>query len=238
MKLELFKRAVESAAAGRPAALATNLKSGMQCILQGSDFEGTMKPNEAVAAAVRQALADDRSTLIETPEGKVFIEVFNPPLRLMVVGAVHIAQPLARIAALAGYAVTVIDPRSAFASTERFPGVELSTEWPDEAMARLKPDRRTAVVTLTHDPKVDDPALIAALRSPAFYIGALGSKKTHAARLKRLAEAGFKDGECARIHGPVGLDIGATSPAEIAVSILAEITATLRADRLKSRQAA
>jgi len=197
-----------------------------------------MKPNEAVAAAVRQALADDRSTLIETPEGKVFIEVFNPPLRLMVVGAVHIAQPLARIAALAGYAVTVIDPRSAFASTERFPGVELSTEWPDEAMARLKPDRRTAVVTLTHDPKVDDPALIAALRSPAFYIGALGSKKTHAARLKRLAEAGFKDGECARIHGPVGLDIGATSPAEIAVSILAEITATLRADRLKSRQAA
>ncbi|MGH7012948.1 MAG: XdhC family protein [Stellaceae bacterium] len=191
-----------------------------------------------MSAAVRQALADDRSTLVESPEGRFFIEVFNPPLRLMVVGAVHIAQPLARIAALAGYAVTVIDPRSAFASSERFPGVELSTEWPDEAMARLKPDKRSAVVTLTHDPKVDDPALIAALKSAAFYIGALGSKKTHAARLKRLTETGFKDAEFARIHGPVGLDIGAVSPTEIAIAILAQITATLRADRLKSRQAA
>lgn len=189
-------------------------------------------------ASVRQAIADDRSALVESPEGRFFIEVFNPPLRLVVVGAVHIAQPLARMAAMAGYAVAVIDPRSAFASSERFPGVELSTEWPDEAMARLKPDRRTAIVTLTHDPKVDDPALVAALRSSAFYVGALGSKKTHAARLKRLADAGFKDTDFARIHGPVGLDIGAVSPAEIAVSILAQITATLRADRLKSRQAA
>ncbi|MGB8182459.1 MAG: XdhC family protein [Stellaceae bacterium] len=189
-------------------------------------------------AAVRQALADDRSALVDSPEGRFFIEVFNPPLRLVVVGAVHIAQPLARMAAMAGYAVAVIDPRSAFASSERFPGVELSTEWPDEAMARLKPDRRTAIVTLTHDPKVDDPALVAALKSSAFYVGALGSKKTHAARLKRLADAGFKDTDFARIHGPVGLDIGAVSPAEIAVSILAQITATLRADRLKSRQAA
>jgi xanthine dehydrogenase accessory factor len=238
MKLELLKRAVESATAGRSAALITNLKSGQQSIFQGYDFEGNYKPGDTVAAAVRQALADDRSGLIETPEGKVFIEVFNPPLRLIVVGAVHIAQPLARMAALTGYAVTVIDPRSAFASSERFPGVELSTEWPDEAMARLTPDRRTAVVTLTHDPKVDDPALIAALKSGAFYIGALGSKKTHAARLNRLAEDGFKDADFARIHGPVGLDIGAVSPAEIAVSILAQITATLRADRLKSRQAA
>jgi len=238
VKLELLKRAVESAAAGRPAALVTNLKSGLQNFVQGAAFEGNIRNDEAVVAAVKQALADDRSTLIETPDGKVFIEVFNPPLRLMVVGAVHIAQPLARMAALAGYAVTVIDPRSAFASGERFPGVALSTEWPDEAMARLKPDRRTAVVTLTHDPKVDDPALIAALKSPAFYIGALGSKKTHAARLKRLAEDAFKEPDFARIHGPVGLDIGAVSPAEIAVSILAQITATLRADRLKSRQAA
>jgi xanthine dehydrogenase accessory factor len=238
MKLQLLKRAVESAAAGRPAALATNLKSGLQALAQGTDFEGNLKQSETVATAIKQALADDRSALIETPDGKVFIEVFNPPLRLMVVGAVHIAQPLARMAALTGYAVTVIDPRSAFASGERFPGVELSTEWPDEAMARLKPDRRTAVVTLTHDPKVDDPALIAALKSATFYIGALGSKKTHAARLKRLAEEGFKETDFARIHGPVGLDIGAVSPAEIAVAILAQITATLRADRLKSRQAA
>ena len=238
MKLKLLKRAVESAAAGRPAALVTNLKSGLQSFAQDTDFEGDIKEGETVVAAVKQALADDRSTLIETPDGKVFIEVFNPPLRLMVVGAVHIAQPLARMAALAGYAVTVIDPRSAFASGERFPGVALSIEWPDEAMARLKPDRRTAVVTLTHDPKVDDPALIAALKSSAFYLGALGSKKTHSARLKRLAADGFKDTDFARIHGPVGLDIGAVSPAEIAVSILAQITATLRADRLKSRQAA
>ncbi|MBU6506996.1 MAG: XdhC family protein [Alphaproteobacteria bacterium] len=238
MKLELLKRAVESAAAGQPAALVTDIKSGLQELIQGADFKGNIRQSESLIAAIRQALVDDRSTLIETPEGKVFIEVFNPPLRLMVVGAVHIAQPLARMAAMAGYAVTVIDPRSAFASSERFPGVELSTEWPDEAMARLKPDRRSAIVTLTHDPKVDDPALIAALKSPAFYVGALGSKKTHAARLKRLAEAGFKETDFARIHGPVGLDIGAVSPTEIAVSILAQITATLRADRLKSRQAA
>lgn len=238
MKLELFKRAVESAAAGRSTALVTNLRSGIELVFQDYDIKANRDFGELVIAAVRQALADDRSALIETSEGKVFIEVFNPPLRLIVVGAVHIAQPLARMAALAGYAVTVIDPRSAFASVERFPGVELSTEWPDEAMARLKPDRRTAIVTLTHDPKVDDPALIAALRSLAFYIGALGSKKTHAARLKRLAAEGFKDTEVARIHGPVGLDIGALSPAEIAVSILAQVTATLRADRLKSRQAA
>ena len=238
MKLELLKHAVKSAAAGQPAALVTDLKSGLQGLLQGADFKGNIKQSESLTAAVRQALADDRSTLVETPDGKVFIEVFNPPLRLMVVGAVHIAQPLARMAAMAGYAVTVIDPRSAFASSERFPGVELSTAWPDDAMAQLKPDRRSAIVTLTHDPKIDDPALIAALRSSAFYVGALGSKKTHAARLKRLAEAGFKDADFARIHGPVGLDIGAISPAEIAVAILAQITATLRADRLKSRQAA
>lgn len=238
MKLEFLKRAVESAAAGQPAALVTDLSSGLQGILQTSDFKGNIKPSDSLMVAIRQALADDRSTLVESPEGRFFIEVFNPPLRLVVVGAVHIAQPLARMAAMAGYAVTVIDPRSAFASSERFPGVELSTEWPDEAMVRLKPDRRTAVVTLTHDPKVDDPALIAALKSTAFYIGALGSKKTHAARLKRLADAGFKDTDFARIHGPVGLDIGAVSTAEIAVSILAQITATLRADRLKSRQAA
>ncbi|MBV9521381.1 MAG: XdhC family protein, partial [Alphaproteobacteria bacterium] len=138
----------------------------------------------------------------------------------------------------AGYAVTVIDPRSAFASDTRFPGVTLSTEWPDDAFEALKPDRRTAIVTLTHDPKIDDPALTAALRSAAFYIGALGSKKTHAARCGRLTEAGFGASDLARIHGPVGLAIGALSPAEIAVSILAQITATLRADRIKGREAA
>jgi xanthine dehydrogenase accessory factor len=142
------------------------------------------------------------------------------------------------MAALAGYAVTIIDPRSAFASEMRFPGVALSTEWPDDAMAALRPDRRTAVVTLTHDPKIDDPALTAALRSGAFYIGALGSRKTHASRCQRLTEAGFTAGDLSRIHGPVGLNIGALSPAEIAVSILGQITAVLRAERLRGREAA
>jgi xanthine dehydrogenase accessory factor len=154
--------------------------------------------------------------------------VQNPPLRLIIVGAVHIAQTLAPMAALAGYAVTIIDPRRAFATDARFPDVTLIGEWPDEFMATMTLDRRTAVVTLTHDPKLDDPALQTALKSDAFYIGALGSKRTHAARLGRLRSAGFGDGDCARIRGPVGLDIGALSPAEIAVSILAQITQVLR----------
>jgi len=147
------------------------------------------------------------------------------------VGAVHIAQPLARMAALAGYLVTVVDPRTAFASDERFPGIAISTDWPDEALTQLKPDRRTAVITLTHDPKLDDPALAVALKSNAFYVGSLGSKRTHAARLKRLAELGFGEADVARIHGPVGLDIGAISPAEIAVSILAQMTLALHGER-------
>lgn len=173
-------------------------------------------------------LASDRAAVVEGPDGAWFLNPFNPPLRLILVGAVHIAQPLALIGSLAGYDVTVIDPRTSFASAERFPDVALVTDWPDEAMAALAPDARTAIVTLTHDPKLDDPALHAALRSPAFYIGSLGSKKTHAARVARLAEAGFAQDDIARIHGPVGLSIGAKSPAEIAVSIMAEITETLR----------
>jgi xanthine dehydrogenase accessory factor len=187
---------------------------------------------------VRRALADDKSTTLDTPEGAVFVEVFNPRLRCIIVGAVHIAQPLAQIASLAGYLVTVVDPRSAFATDLRFPGVELSTEWPDDAMAALRPNRRTAIVTLTHDPKLDDPALAGALRSDAFYIGALGSRKTHAARCRRLTEEGFTEAELARIHGPVGLNIGAISPAEIAVSIMAQITEVLREDRRKERDPA
>ena len=154
--------------------------------------------------------------------------MFNPPLDLAIIGAVHIAQPLARMAALADYAVRIIDPRTAFATEERFPDVALSHEWPDEALA-LKPlTARSAIVALTHDPKLDDPALTVALRSPAFYIGALGSRQTHARRLERLKEAGFSDADLARIHGPIGLKIGARSPAEIAVSVLGEMTAILR----------
>ncbi len=238
MKLDLLKAATAATAAGRSAALVTNLKSGLQILIGVTEKKGDLAISPATEAAIAVAIRDDRSTTVDTPDGPVFIEVFNPPLRCFVVGAVHIAQPLAQMAALAGYAVTIIDPRSAFASEARFPGVVLSTEWPDDAMATLRPDRRTAIVTLTHDPKIDDPALTAALRSQAFYIGALGSRRTHASRCQRLSEAGFSAADLARIHGPIGLNIGALSPAEIAVSILGQITAVLRADRLKAREAA
>jgi xanthine dehydrogenase accessory factor len=238
MKLAFLQRAQAASRANHPAALATNLKSGQQCLIEGSEIHGDLMLDEVAMMGVEKAFADDRSTILETAGGPVFVEIFNPTLRCFLVGAVHIAQPLARMAALAGYRVTVIDPRSAFANDTRFPDMELSGEWPDEAMQRLKPDRRTAIVTLTHDPKLDDPALAEALRSDAFYIGALGSRKTHAARLKRLAELGFTDEDFARIHGPVGLNIGAVSPAEIAVSILAQITEVLRGDRRKEREAA
>ncbi len=238
MKRQFLERALAAMRSGRPVALATQLKSGRQSFLEGDSLRGDLELDATAVAAIRRALSEDRSGTIETTEGAVFVEVFNPPLRLIAVGAVHIAQPLARMAALAGYGVTVVDPRSAFATDERFPGVALSTEWPDEALARLKPDRRTAIVTLTHDPKLDDPALTAALRSAAFYIGALGSKKTHAARCHRLREAGFGDAEIARIHGPVGLSIAAVSPAEIAISVLAQVTQVLRAERAKDQVAA
>jgi len=158
-----------------------------------------------------------------------FLAVYNPPLDLVVIGAVHIAQPLARIATLAGYGVRVIDPRTAFATEERFPGVTLIHEWADEALAQNPLGPRSALVALTHDPKLDDPALVVALNSSCFYIGALGSKKSHAARLARLKQQGFDDKQLTRIHGPVGLDIAAKSPAEIAVSIVAEMTKELRA---------
>lgn len=176
-------------------------------------------------AAVDARLKSDRSGMEE--DGR-FIAVHNPPLRLIVVGAVHIAQPLLTVARTCGYAPSLIDPRGAFGSETRFPGETILDDWPDEALAALQPDARTAIVTLTHDPKLDDPAIRFALRSPAFYLGCLGSKKTHAKRLDRLAEAGFTAEEIARIHAPVGLDIGARTPAEIAVSIMAQITATLR----------
>lgn len=238
MKLQYLERAVAASRAGKPAAIATNLTSGLQSIIEGTEVTGNLAIDGEIQTGVRKALAEDRSTTIETPGGPVFIEVFNPPLRCFIVGAVHIAQPLARMASEMGYKVTVVDPRTAFNTDARFPELELSTEWPDEALARLRPDKRSAIITLTHDPKLDDPALAAALKSPAFYIGALGSRKTHAARLRRLAELGFQQADLDRIHGPVGLNIGAISPAEIAVAILGQVTSVLRADRLKEREAA
>jgi xanthine dehydrogenase accessory factor len=224
LNLDLLRRTLEARRAGRAVALVTHLETGAQALVEEGRAEGPLALDEAASAAALRALREDKSRT----EGDLFIEVWNPPLRCFIVGAVHVAQPLASMASLAGYAVTVIDPRSAFATDARFPGVTLVAEWPDEAFEVLKPDRRTAVVTLTHDPKIDDPALVAALRSDAFYIGALGSKRTHAARLGRLAEEGFDEAALGRIHGPVGLDIGAVAPAEIAVAILAQITRVLR----------
>ncbi len=187
-----------------------------------------------------QHLADavDARTGVE-PAGndEIFTHVFRPTPRLIVVGAVHIAQKLVPLARLADFAVTVVDPRAAFASAERFPDVGLSHDWPDKAVAALTPESATAVVTLTHDPKLDDPALIVALRSPAFYVGALGSRKTHGRRIERLTAEGFDEAALARIHAPIGLPIGALSPGEIAVSIMSEIVAALHGRVLREVKA-
>jgi xanthine dehydrogenase accessory factor len=238
MKLQYIERAVKASRAGKPTAIATNLKSGDQSLVEGEEITGNLQVDDLIRTGIARALSDDKSTTLDTPAGPVFVEVFNPSLRCVVVGAVHIAQPLARMASELGYKVTVVDPRTAFNTDARFPELELSTEWPDEALQRIKPDKRTAIITLTHDPKLDDPALAEALKSRAFYIGALGSRKTHGARLRRLAELGFQQSDLDRIHGPVGLNIGAVSPPEIAVAILGQVTSVLRADRLKERDAA
>lgn len=181
-------------------------------------------PGDPLWPAAEAAMVADRSGF----EGEWFLGVHNPPLRMAVIGAVHIAQALVPMAGLAGYDVLVVDPREAFASEARFPGVDITHDWPDAALAAFGLDRRTAVVTLTHDPKLDDPAVEAALRAPVFYLGCLGSSRTHAKRVERLRAAGFGDAEIGRIHAPIGADIGARSPAEIAVAILAEITERLR----------
>ena len=238
MRLDLLQRALVASREGKSAALLTAIKTGRQSFYENGTATGEVPFDDALREGVKRALAEDKNQTVETPEGPVFVEAFNPRLRCIIVGAVHIAQPLARMAALDGYMVTVVDPRTAFATDERFPGIAVSTDWPDEALEKLRPNRRTAIVTLTHDPKLDDPALTVALKSDAFYIGALGSKRTHAARLKRLSEVGFTDADFARIHGPVGLDIGAVSPSEIAVSILAQIVLSLRGERRGKAEAA
>jgi xanthine dehydrogenase accessory factor len=227
MKQDLLKQLLDFKAMHQPAALVTDLGSGAQNIVTLEQAGQDLPLSAEELIKVRQALIDDRSGEIESGSRRLFVQAHNPPTRLMIIGAVHISQGLAPMAALAGYQVTVIDPRRSFASDLRFPGTSLLHDWPDEALDVLKPDRRSAIVTLTHDPKLDDPALETALRSPAFYIGALGSRKTHAARLQRLTEAGFGADDIARIHGPAGLDIGAKSPAEIAIAVLAQMTAAL-----------
>jgi xanthine dehydrogenase accessory factor len=228
MKLATVEKLLDLKAHKEQVALVTDLGSGAQDLFTPASPAPALKLSPEAAAEVAKALREDRSGELELDGRRCFVQVHNPAPRLIIIGAVHISQALAPMAALSGYAVTVVDPRRAFATEDRFPGVTLSGDWPDEAMAKLAPDVRTAVVTLTHDPKLDDPALSAALRSPAFYIGALGSKKTHGARVGRLARAGFSEAEIARIHGPAGIDIGAKSPAEIAVSVLAQLTAARR----------
>jgi xanthine dehydrogenase accessory factor len=211
----------------RACALVTNVASGISALVDENQAVGQLSLESRLLETVRARIAADQSGVVEAD---IFVRVYTPPLRMIIVGAVHIAKALAPMAALSGFEVIVVDPREAFARSEQMAGVAALVSWPDEAMAALKPDSRTAVVTLTHDPKLDDPALAAALRSQAFYIGALGSRKTHAKRLERLHEAGFSEKDLRRIHGPVGIDINALTPSEIAVSIVAQIIEVLRAE--------
>lgn len=227
MKLTDLNALNDARNAGKSALLYSDLDSGAQTLTIEDEGGGDIELTPDMLAAAERARNEDRGRIVETDGRRIFIQVFNPPRRLIIVGAVHIAQPLIPMARLTGYNVTVIDPRGAWATPERFPDIEIDSRWPDEALEELKPDLRTAVVTLTHDPKLDDPALTVALRSKAFYIGALGGKKTAGKRADRLTEAGFGPDDFARIRGPVGLDIGAVSPAEIAVSIVGQITETL-----------
>src|SRR5919106_4100551 len=221
MKQETLDGLLEARAAKRPSALLRWLGSDREAlVVDGKAVIGEVP--ETAQDAIAEALRRDKGATVQTGDGPLFIQVFNPPVRLIVIGAVHIAQTLVPIASLAGYDVTVIDPRRAFASDARFPGVNVRQDWPDEALEELSPDARTAVVTLTHDPKLDDPALDVALRSEAFYIAALGSKRTHAARRERLAALGHDDAAMARIHGPAGLSLGALSPAAIAIAVTGE----------------
>jgi xanthine dehydrogenase accessory factor len=219
MKRAILDRLLEARVNRRAVALITHIGSGEQRIVARKDAG-----NDPLAAMLDEAFRFDQSGMHEG----YFISIHNPPLRLIIIGAVHIAQSVIPMAQLAGYDITVIDPRGAFATGARFPDVALHVEWPDEVIPRLGFDARTAMLALTHDPKIDDPALHAALRSELFYIGALGSKKTQGSRVQRLKEKGFSDSEIARIHGPIGLAIGAKGAPEIAIAIMAEMTRCLR----------
>ena len=200
--------------------VATEINSGEQIII---NEENDTDINNKILTAAKNNIIQGKSEILEIESNKWFLNITLPPLRLITVGAVHIAQPLAEIATISGYEVIIIDPRAAFANNQRFPDIKIINEWPEVALNELGIDNRTAVVTLTHDPKLDDSALNAALKSKAFYIGSLGSKKTHKARVQRLKIANFSDDEIKRIHGPIGLAIGAKSPQEIAISIISEI---------------
>lgn len=216
-----FDRLMETRAMRRAVAVVTRLADGARAQVDATGISGDLVLADETVAQVRERFKSGASGVLDQA-GMLFARIYAPPPRLLIVGAVHIAQALAPMATVTGYGVTVIEPRRAFARRALFPGLDLTDEWPDDAMRRLAPDAHTAVVTLTHDPKLDDPALAAALLSPAFYIGSLGSSRTHARRLARLTEMGLST-QLGRIHAPVGLDLGGRHASEIAVSILAEI---------------
>lgn len=203
--------------------IVTDVASGEQRLVKATDMKA-----DPLAALLDKHLRSGKSGMEDTPQGKVFLTVYVPPPRLVITGAVHISQALGPMAKMLGYDVTIVDPRTAFATPERFPDVKVLAQWPDDALPPLGIDRYTAFVALTHDPKIDDPALMHALSRECFYIGALGSKKTHGRWVERLKAQGISDDQLARIHAPIGLSIGAVSPPEIAVAIMAEIIARLR----------
>lgn len=222
MKREYLQQVLAAQAHKRPIAVATRLADGAQSVYDGTTCSGALALNAEQLAQAHELLVAGRSACLGAGAGEIFLRSYTPPARLVVIGAVHIAQFLAPMAALAGFEVIVIDPRAAFATAARFPGVTLVVEWPGPALERIGLDDHTALVTLTHDPKLDDPALRAALQSPVFYIGALGSSRTHARRIERLREHGLAE-LAPRIHAPVGLDLGGRAAAEIAVSVLAQV---------------
>jgi xanthine dehydrogenase accessory factor len=229
MRLSLLSDLNAERAARRAAVLVTDVASGEQRLVREAEVGG-----DPLAQDLQESLRRGKSGLVERDDRQFFLTVQMPPVRVVVIGAVHISQALAPMAKDLDLDVTIIDPRTAFATPERFPDVPVLAEWPDAVLPDVGIDQYTAVVALTHDPKIDDPALTAALRSKCFYIGALGSRKTHERRVQRLTASGFTEADLARIHAPIGLDIGAVSPAEIAVSILAEIVASLRKERRRS----
>ena len=214
--------------ARRAAVLVSDLATGTQRLVKQAAIA-----DDPLAELLERQLRSGKSGMVEAEGTSYFLTVQAPHPRVVVTGAVHISQAMAPMAKALDLDLMVIDPRTAFATPERFPEVTLLAEWPEEALPRIGLDAYTAFVALSHDPKIDDPGLFAALRSDCFYVGALGSRKTHGRRLERLTEAGFDASATGRIHAPIGLDIGAVSPAELALAILAEIVATLRGPRRK-----
>jgi xanthine dehydrogenase accessory factor len=233
LKLDILHALNAERAARRAVVLVTDVASGAQRLVKAADAA-----KDPLRETIEKRLRMGKSGMEETAQGRVFLTVHVPSPQLVITGAVHISQTLAPLGQLLGYDVTIVDPRTAFASIERFPDVKVIAQWPDVALPPLNVDRYTAFVALTHDPKIDDPALTHALARDCFYVGALGSRKTHARRVDRLKAAGITEAQLARVHAPIGLAIGAVSPAEIAVAIMGEITATLRLKAEKEAEAA